>query len=117
MTLFPVLLVADLFHPVDDLAVEPLLNGDVRQGGARNGAASASSGAETRPHHRAISSAFALSPAAFRGHNERLPERVRMPCGSCTRFERHVSGLHELRIRRRFNRKVVFTRRDMWTFR
>src|ERR687898_2500864 len=26
----PVLLVADLFHPVDDLAVERLLNGDMR---------------------------------------------------------------------------------------
>ena len=31
----PVLRVADLFHPVDGLAVEPLLDGDVRHRGRR----------------------------------------------------------------------------------
>src|SRR6266851_9870458 len=31
----PVLLVADLFHPVHGLAVELFLNGDVRHGGGR----------------------------------------------------------------------------------
>ena len=34
----PVLLVADLFHPVDDLAVELLLNGDMRHRRRRRGA-------------------------------------------------------------------------------
>src|SRR5579859_1022789 len=32
-----VLLVADLFHPVDNLAVEPFLNRDVRHGSGRRG--------------------------------------------------------------------------------
>ena len=36
-----VLLVADLFHPVDNLAVELFLNGDVRHGSGRRGPVSA----------------------------------------------------------------------------
>ena len=32
-----VLLVGDLFHPLDDLAVERFLNGDMRHGGSRRG--------------------------------------------------------------------------------
>src|SRR4051812_44846540 len=32
-----VLLVADLLHPIDDLAVEPFLNGDMRHGRGRCG--------------------------------------------------------------------------------
>jgi len=33
--LLPVLLVRDVFHPIDDLAVELFLNGDVRDGASK----------------------------------------------------------------------------------
>ena len=35
-------------------------------------------------------SAVALRPAAAGGHDHRLPERVRVPCSSSARLERHT---------------------------
>jgi hypothetical protein len=56
-----------------------------------------------RRHHRGGSprwAAFALSPAGARGHDERLPERMGMPCRSCAGFESLVSALNKRRIGR-----------------
>jgi len=102
--LLPVLLDADLFHPVNDLAVELFLYGDVRHGrGWRSAVPVLLAGREpdniTMPD-LLDRTAFALSPAEARGHDERLPKRMRMPCISCTGFEGHNSALNKRRIRR-----------------
>jgi hypothetical protein len=89
--LLPVLLVADLFHPVNDLAVELFLYGDVRHARGRRSAVPVLLAGRERDHITRPDlldrTAFALSPAEARGHDERLPERMRMPCSSCTGFE------------------------------
>ena len=79
----PVLLVADLFHPVDGLAVELLLNGDVRhrRGGSRPVPvlfARRKPDDVTRPDFL-DRAAPALRPAAAGRHDQRLTERMRVP--------------------------------------
>jgi hypothetical protein len=45
-------------------------------------------------------SAFALSPAAARRDDEGLTERMRVPCGTCTRLEGNAGALNQRRIGR-----------------
>src|SRR5438132_12756036 len=67
--LLAVLLVADLLHPVDDLAEELLLNGDVCHGRGRHGAL-----LETHaPLTVENSSSHDLSPFSFRPHRAVYP--------------------------------------------
>src|SRR5215831_15828742 len=79
----PVLLLADLLHPLNRLAVNPLLDGDVRHGGGRRGPVPVLL-ARREPHHipgpdLLARTAPALGPAAAGGDDERLAQRVRVP--------------------------------------
>ena len=102
--LLPVLPVTDLFHPIDNLAVELFLNGDVRHGRRRRGAVPVLfAGREpdhiTRPDllDRA---AFALGPAAAGRHDESLAKRMLVPGCPGARLEGDAGALNKRRIRR-----------------
>src|SRR2546427_4189008 len=99
-----VLLVADLFHPVDDLGVEFFLDGDVRHFAVRRGAMPMLLSRRTRDHvprMNFLDGAFpALHEAAARGHNERLTLRMGMPGGSGARLERDARTLRPPRSTR-----------------
>src|SRR5436853_2465945 len=87
-----VLLVADLFHPVNDLAVQRLLNGDVSHGCCRRSAMPVLQ-SWREPHHVPRTdllnrAALALSPTATTCDNECLPKRMRVPRGARARLER-----------------------------
>ena len=86
-----VLFVADLFHPVHDLAVELFLNGDMRHGGGWRGAMPVLL-AWREPDHVAGPDFFdraspALRPAATRRHDQGLTQRMGVPRGSGTGLE------------------------------
>src|SRR5947208_9810175 len=90
--LSPILFVADFLHPVDGLAVEPFLNGDVRHGGRRRGAVPVLL-TRRKPDH-VIRPNFldrtvpALGTAIARHHNEGLAQRVGVPWGASGWLER-----------------------------
>src|SRR5437667_11574607 len=80
-----VLLVGDLLHPVDGLAVEPLLNGDVCHGRGRGGAMPMLL-ARREPDH--VTGANLLDRASpplrqtgSSRHDQGLPQRGGVPCG------------------------------------
>src|ERR1700692_369949 len=80
-----VLRVADLFHPVDDFAVQRFLNGDMRHRVRRSCAVPVLlTGREpddiASPDFLS-GAAFALHPAAAGGHDQRLTQWMRMPGG------------------------------------
>src|SRR4051812_23897098 len=82
-TLLPVLLVADVLEPVDRLAVELFLHGDVRHRGGGRGAVPVLF-TRRKPDHVAWPDLFyrpapALYPAAASRDDQRLPERMRVP--------------------------------------
>src|SRR6516162_1781909 len=82
-----VLLVRDLFLPVNNFPIERFLNGDVRHCDRRTGAMPMLlSGFEpddiSRPDFFDGTAPF-LSPADAGSHDQRLAERMRMPGGSC----------------------------------
>ena len=91
-----VLFVADLFHPVDGLAVELFLNGDVRHGRGRRGTvpmllARREPDHVTRPNFLDRASP-ALYQAATRRHDQGLAQRVGVPCGTGARLERDTGA-------------------------
>ena len=97
-----ILLVADLLHPVDHLAVELFLNGDVGHGRGRRGAMPVLL-AGREPDHVAgpdllDRAALALHPAAAGRDDQRLPERMRVPGSASARLERDAGALDERRI-------------------
>src|SRR2546430_17462027 len=82
--LLPILFVADLFHPVDGLAVELFLNGDVRHGRGCRGAVPMFL-TRREPDHVPWPNFLdwttpALYPAAARRHEQGLAQRVAVPC-------------------------------------
>src|SRR5207249_10847694 len=84
-----ILFVADLFHPVHGLAVELFLNGDVRHGRGRRRAVPVPL-PRRKPDDVARSNLLSWSPLALRpstpgGDDQRLPERMGVPCGPGTR--------------------------------
>ena len=86
-----VLIVADLFEPVDGFAVELFLDGDVGHGGVGSGAVPMFF-AGREPDHVAGADFFdgaapVLGPAAAGGDDQRLAERVRVPGGACAGLE------------------------------
>src|SRR5438477_4641227 len=89
-----VLLVGDLLHPVDNLAVEPLLYGDMCHG--RGGqCAMPMLFARRAPDHVAgpddlDRAAPALHEAAARRDDERLTERMRVPITARAWLDRYV---------------------------
>src|SRR3954469_11041415 len=85
-----VLLVGDVLHPVDGLAVALLLNGNVTHLRAGRGSVPVLL-AGREPDHvprpdLLYRPALALSPSNARGDDQRLAKRVRVPCGSCARL-------------------------------
>src|SRR3954464_6637800 len=91
-----VLLVAHLLQPLDHLAVELLLDGDVGHGRGR-GRAVPVLFARREPNHVTRPDLFdrpapPLYLAAPRRDNECLPERVSVPRRPCARLEGHAGS-------------------------
>src|SRR5436309_4475299 len=87
-----VLIVSDVLHPLDHLAVELLLDGDVGHGRGRRRSVPVLL-ARREPDDVARPdlldrAAPALHPAAPGRHDERLAERVSVPRRPCARLER-----------------------------
>src|ERR1700730_18215635 len=87
----PVLVVADLFHPVGAFTVEPFHNGDVGHGRGRRGAVPMLL-AGRKPDHVAwpdflLGTAPSLRPPETRCDDQFLTEWMRVPCGAGTRLE------------------------------
>ena len=97
-----VLLVTDLFHPVDNLAVELFLNGDVRHGRGWRGPMPVLLAGREPDHITGPDlfdrSAFALDASAASRNDESLTEWMRMPCSPRTRLESYAGTLNECRI-------------------
>src|SRR5581483_2156589 len=86
-----VLLVGDVLEPVDRLAIELLLHGDVRHGRAGRGAVPVLF-AGGKPHDVTGANLFnrsapALDAAAPGGHDQRLAERMSVPGCACAWLE------------------------------
>src|SRR5918995_320186 len=86
-----VLAVGHVLHPVDGLAIESLLDGDVGHGGGR-GRAVPVLFVRRKPDHIARPDLFdrtalPLHPAQTRGDDQGLAERMRVPSGACARLE------------------------------
>ena len=83
---FAVLLVADLFHPIDDLTVERFLNGDMRHGRGRRSTMPMLLARRDRDDIAGMDlldrTALALRPTATGGDDQRLPERMGVPRGA-----------------------------------
>src|SRR5690242_13079101 len=98
-----VLLITDMFHPVNDLAVELFLDGDVGHPCTRRCSVPVLfTGREPDDITRANllnRSAFALHPAKTRGHDESLSERMSVPCGPRARLEGYARALNQRGIR------------------
>src|SRR2546427_1832425 len=94
----PVDFVAAFLHPADDLAVESLLDRDVRHRAVRRGAMPMLLSRRTRDHISGVDffdgTSPALHEAAASGHNERLTQRMRMPGGAGAGLERDARTLH-----------------------
>src|SRR5665213_1097346 len=100
-----VLLVGHLLHPLDELAVEHLLDRDVSHRRGGRGTVPMSM-ARRAPNHVARADlddgfALALRPSAASRDDERLTERMRVPGGACARFESHARARDTGRLRRR----------------
>src|SRR4051812_29125413 len=86
-----VLLIGDVLHPVDGLAVALLLNGDMTHPRAGRGPVPVLL-AGWKPDHVTRPDfldwpALALRPSNARGDDQRLAERVRVPRRPCARLE------------------------------
>src|SRR5438067_1924594 len=100
--LLAVLFVADLLHPVNRLAVESLLNGDVCHGGDRCGPMPVLL-PWREPNHIPRTNVFnraspALCPTTASRHNQSLAQRVGVPCGSSTWLERDTGPDRACRV-------------------
>src|SRR5207253_4611221 len=91
---FAVLFVAHLFHPVDDLAIERFLNGDVCHCRGWRGAMPMFLVRRKRddiPRTDFFDRAtLALRSTAARCHDQGLPQRMRVPRGASTGLKRHT---------------------------
>jgi hypothetical protein len=102
--LLPVLFVTDLFHPIHNFSVELFLNGDVGHGRGRRGPMPVLF-AGREPHHITgmnllDRSAITLSPTTAGRDDERLAERMRVPCSPRARLECYAGALNKRWIRR-----------------
>ena len=93
-----VLLVRDMFHPLNDFSVEAFLNGDVRHTcGGRSSVPVLFTG--QKPHNVTWPNlldrtAFALRPARARCDDESLSKRMCVPRGTRAGFERYAGALN-----------------------
>jgi hypothetical protein len=99
-----VLLVTYVFEPIHNFSVELFLDGDMGDGGCESGPVPVFF-ARGKPDHIAGTDlldwrALALSPAAAGSDDQRLAERVGMPCGSRARLEGDTCTLNKGGIRR-----------------
>jgi len=99
-----ILLITDLFQPVDHLAFLFFLDGDVRHRGGWRGAMPVLL-AGSEPNHVARvdfldRSSFALSSTAAGRDDERLAERMRVPCSPRAGLEGYAGTLNKCRIGR-----------------
>ena len=87
-----ILLIADLFHPIDDLTVERFLDGDVCHGRGRRSTVPVLLAWRDRDHIAGMNllnrTAVLLRPTATGDDDQGLTERMGMPRGACTRLER-----------------------------
>src|SRR5256885_3024609 len=89
-----VLVVGDAFEPVDDLAVQLFLDGEVRHRGAGHRAVPVLF-ARRAPHYVAVPDHFdrpapALHATVTGGHDQRLAERMRVPVAARAGLEGDV---------------------------
>jgi len=91
-----VLLVGDLLHPIGALPVERLHDRDVRHGDRGRGAVPVLlAGRDPREvaHPDLVDGVSPPLDAAHAArHDERLSERMAVPCRPCSRFERHTGA-------------------------
>ena len=100
----PVLFVTDLFHPVDRLAVQRFLNGDMRHRG-RWGSAMPMLLTGRKPNHIAWPNfldrtALTLRPPKAGRDDQRLTEWMRMPGSARTGLERDAGATNACWVRR-----------------
>ena len=93
-----ILPVADLFHPVDNLAIELFLNGNVRHGGGRRGPMPVLL-TRSEPDHVTGANLLdrpspALGQAAARGDNQGLTKRMSVPCRPRAGLEGYAGSLN-----------------------
>ena len=98
------MLIAHLLHPVDNLAIERFLNGNVRHRGRRCGAVPVFL-AGRKPHHVAGSDFFDRgAPALYQpragGDDQSLAERMRVPGRARAGLERDAGAADARRIGR-----------------
>jgi hypothetical protein len=97
-------MVADVFHPIDDLPIFFLLNRDVSHARRRRGAMPVLF-AGRNPNYITGTDLLdgtvpALNPSTASGHDKSLAERMGMPCSSCTWLKRNAGTLNQGGIRR-----------------
>ena len=96
--------VSNFLHPLDHFAVQSLFNGDVRHRGRRCGAVPMFL-VRRKPDDIARADlldrpTFTLRPTKAGGNNQRLTERMRMPCGASTGLKRHARATDACRFSR-----------------
>src|SRR5215204_3281852 len=103
-----ILFITDLFHPIDDLALDMFLDGDMGHGRHRRGAVPVLDG-RGNPDDVARADLFhqaapLLNAADTRRHDENLAERMRVPGAARARLERDRAARRAPRIARREQR-------------
>ena len=93
-----VLLFADLFHPLDDLAIQVFLNREVSNGSGWRGAVPVLL-LRGKPDYVARpdlfnGTALTLGPSATCRHDESLAERMSVPSSAGTGLESNASALY-----------------------
>ena len=99
-----VLLIRDLFHPLNHFPVQRLLNSDVSHRGRRRSAVPMLL-VRRKPDHIARPnfldwSALSLCPSEAGGDDQRLTEWMRVPGGTRTRLEGNACATHTRRFGR-----------------
>src|SRR5579872_4598424 len=97
-----VLLIGDVLHPIDNLAVAPFLDSNMSHRRSRRGAVPVLF-AGRDPHHIARAdfvdgTAPALNASAARRDDKGLAQRVRMPCRPRAGLESYAGPLNECRF-------------------
>jgi hypothetical protein len=92
-----------MFHPVDGLAVQPFLNGDVGHGGVGSGAVPMLLSGREPDYVAGVNlfdgATFVLRPSAACGDDEGLAERVGVPCSPRAGLEGDAGAGDKRRIR------------------
>src|SRR3977135_925851 len=98
-----VLLVTDVLHPIDDLAIFLLLNGNVCHARCRRRPMPVLLAGE-EPDYVTGTGLLdrptpALDPPTASSHDKSLAEGMRVPCSSCTGLKRNTGALNKRRFR------------------